>query len=52
MKSAAPIATLFMDIGGVLLSDGWDHRARKIEGRLVPILDPRRSRGFPVVEIW
>lgn len=25
----APVTTLFLDIGGVLLSDGWDHHARK-----------------------
>ncbi len=24
-----PITTLFMDVGGVLLTDGWDHRARR-----------------------
>jgi putative hydrolase of the HAD superfamily len=29
MKRAIPITTVFLDIGGVLLSDGWDHRARK-----------------------
>jgi putative hydrolase of the HAD superfamily len=29
IKSALPITTLFVDIGGVLLSNGWDHRARK-----------------------
>jgi HAD superfamily hydrolase (TIGR01509 family) len=29
MKSAIPITTLFLDIGGVLLTNGWDHRARK-----------------------
>jgi putative hydrolase of the HAD superfamily len=29
MKKTASIRTLFVDIGGVLLSDGWDHRARK-----------------------
>jgi len=29
LEDAMPIRTLFMDIGGVLLSDGWDHRARK-----------------------
>jgi putative hydrolase of the HAD superfamily len=29
MKQAIPITTLFLDIGGVLLSDGWDHLARK-----------------------
>jgi len=29
MKKAAPITGLFLDIGGVLLTDGWDHHARK-----------------------
>ena len=29
MKRAIPITTLFLDIGGVLLTDGWDHHARK-----------------------
>ena len=29
MKRGAPITALFLDIGGVLLTDGWDHHARK-----------------------
>lgn len=29
MKKAAPITTLFLDIGGVLLTNGWDHHARR-----------------------
>jgi putative hydrolase of the HAD superfamily len=29
MKRAIPITTLFLDIGGVLLTDGWNHHARK-----------------------
>ena len=29
MKNAAPVTTLFLDIGGVLLNDGWDHIARR-----------------------
>jgi putative hydrolase of the HAD superfamily len=29
MKRVIPITTLFLDVGGVLLTDGWDHRARK-----------------------
>ena len=33
MKNAASITTLFLDIGGVLLTDGWDHRARKRTAR-------------------
>jgi putative hydrolase of the HAD superfamily len=29
MKKAIPITTLFLDIGGVLLTNGWDHQARR-----------------------
>ena len=29
MKKNSSITTLFVDIGGVLLTDGWDHHARK-----------------------
>jgi HAD superfamily hydrolase (TIGR01509 family) len=29
MKRAIPITTLFVDIGGVLLTNGWDRAARK-----------------------
>jgi len=29
MKRSAEIRTLFLDIGGVLLTNGWDHHARK-----------------------
>jgi putative hydrolase of the HAD superfamily len=29
MKKTIPVTTLFVDIGGVLLSDGWNQRARK-----------------------
>ena len=29
MKRTIPITTLFLDIGGVLLTNGWDHQARK-----------------------
>jgi hypothetical protein len=29
MNRAIPITTLFPDIGGVLLTNGWDHHARK-----------------------
>jgi putative hydrolase of the HAD superfamily len=29
MKRAIPITTLFLDIGGVLLNNGWDHQARR-----------------------
>jgi putative hydrolase of the HAD superfamily len=29
MKKSVPITTLFLDIGGVLLTNGWDHHARR-----------------------
>src|SRR5512146_125645 len=29
MKRNVPITALFVDIGGVLLTNGWDHHARK-----------------------
>jgi putative hydrolase of the HAD superfamily len=29
MKKATAITCIFLDIGGVLLTDGWDHHARK-----------------------
>jgi putative hydrolase of the HAD superfamily len=29
MKRSTEITTLFLDIGGVLLTDGWDHHARQ-----------------------
>jgi len=33
MKRPIPITTLFLDIGGVLLTDGWDHHARRRAAR-------------------
>jgi putative hydrolase of the HAD superfamily len=33
MKRAKDITTLFLDIGGVLLTNGWDHNARKLAAR-------------------
>jgi putative hydrolase of the HAD superfamily len=29
MKGATPITALFLDVGGVLLTNGWDHHARR-----------------------
>jgi len=33
VKKPLPITTLFEDVGGVLLTDGWDHLARKRAAR-------------------
>ena len=29
MEKVEPVAALFLDIGGVLLTDGWGHQFRK-----------------------
>ena len=33
MRRPVPITTLFLDIGGVLLTNGWDHHARRRAAR-------------------
>ena len=33
MKRMLPVTTLFLDVGGVLLTNGWDHLARKRAAR-------------------
>jgi putative hydrolase of the HAD superfamily len=33
MKKTVPITTLFLDVGGVLLTNGWDHHARRRAAR-------------------
>lgn len=30
METLIPVTTLFLDIGGVLLTDGWSHEFRKL----------------------
>jgi hypothetical protein len=49
MRDAAPITTLFMDIGGVLLSDGSDLRtckraAKRFGLESLGYAPPRKSR--------
>jgi putative hydrolase of the HAD superfamily len=29
MNKSIPITTMFLDIGGVMLSNGWGHESRK-----------------------
>lgn len=54
MRYPVPITTLFLDIGGVLLSDGWDRRARKRavkEFALEPIeVETRHQATFDTYE--
>jgi len=40
-----PVTALFLDIGGVLLTDGWDHQARKLAARTFDLdLDEMEDR--------
>ena len=54
MKKNAPITTLFLDIGGVLLTDGWDHQARKRAAKHFKLdragLEARHSLNFAIFE--
>src|SRR5271155_6233699 len=45
MKSTSPITCLFVDIGGVLLTNGWDHQARKRAAKIFGLdLDEMEDR--------
>jgi len=39
MKKASAITCVFLDIGGVLLTNGWDHDSRKLAAKTFD-LDP------------
>lgn len=39
MTRAIPITTLFLDFGGVLLTYGWDHHARKPDAEIFRIAE-------------
>ncbi|MFT3824331.1 MAG: HAD family phosphatase [Chitinophagaceae bacterium] len=54
MQSASPITTLFLDIGGVLLTNGWDRNARKLAASTfsldLPELEERHHLTFDTYE--
>ena len=54
MRNTVPIRALFMDIGGVLLRNGCDHRARKRavkEFNLEPVeMETRHQMTFDTYE--
>jgi putative hydrolase of the HAD superfamily len=54
MKRIAPITTLFLDIGGVLLTDGWDRHARKRAATNFKLewaeMEERHSLNFDIFE--
>jgi len=55
MMPQSKITCLFVDIGGVLLSDGWDHSSRALASKkfgLNPIeMDIRHNQTFYTFEI-
>ena len=54
MKKTIPITTLFLDIGGVLLTDGWDHLARRRAAKHFKLnwaeMEERHSLNFNIYE--
>lgn len=55
MKQTGPLTTLFIDIGGVLLTNGWDHRARDLAAKTFHIereeMENRHRLNFATYEI-
>jgi putative hydrolase of the HAD superfamily len=54
MKKAPPIKCLFLDIGEVLLTDGWDHHARRRAAKHFKLewaeMEDRHSLNFSTAE--
>ena len=54
MKRSAPITALFLDIGGVLLTNGWDHHARRRAAKHFKLdwaeMEQRHSLNFNIYE--
>lgn len=54
MKNAIEITCIFVDIGGVLLTDGWDHRARRRAAKHFKLawaeMEDRHDMNFAVYE--
>jgi putative hydrolase of the HAD superfamily len=55
MRRAIPITTLFLDIGGVLLSDGWNREFRSLAARAFGLdpqeLETRHQQAFGTYEL-
>lgn len=55
MNKKPSISTLFLDIGGVLLSDGWDHYSRKAAAKLFNLdysdMEERHRINFETYEL-
>ncbi len=54
-KKASSIRTLFLDIGGVLLTNGWDHKARELAAKTFHLdlaeMEARHHLTFDTYEV-
>jgi putative hydrolase of the HAD superfamily len=54
MKRSTPVTTLFLDIGGVLLTDGWGHKFRKLAANYFKLnwveMENRHNQAFDTYE--
>lgn len=55
MKEKAEFTWLFLDIGGVLLTDGWNHKSRKLAAREFHLnpeeMEKRHNQAFDTYEL-
>jgi putative hydrolase of the HAD superfamily len=55
MKKSSSITTLFLDIGGVLLTDGWGHGSRKLAAKAFDLnpeeMENRHNQAFDTYEL-
>jgi putative hydrolase of the HAD superfamily len=55
LKREIPITTLFIDIGGVLLTDGWGHASRKLAAKKFNLnrdeMENRHNQAFDTYEL-
>jgi putative hydrolase of the HAD superfamily len=55
MKRAIPVTTLFLDIGGVLLTDGWGHQSRALAAKAFNLnleeMEERHHLTFDTYEV-
>lgn len=54
-KLSIPITALFLDIGGVLLTDGWSHGSRKLAAKAFDLkpeeMENRHNQAFDTYEL-
>ena len=55
MKTATPITTLFLDVGGVLLTNGWGHQSRALAAQTFALnleeMEDRHHLTFDTYEV-